>query len=204
MRCIMAGMECCLVDLCLLCATTGALGLEVQKTVGLPQLQPYNTVVDISFVVQRLIPMVLVTVETLQWHVDKVSMHHYAGRLDFPVVVQRQIPMVRTRRTTEISPVASQGDRCPCWWFDGAETVVVPQLQFIEDRRLPLPAAETALHGPAFSEDHRVSSVTVCCLVVDAPVMQVVFHARCCTTGAHGSDSAELRGSVAVAVPSWL
>ena len=35
-------------------------------------------------------------------------------------------------------------------------------------------AAETAPHGPTFSEDHRVSSV-VCCLVVDAPVMQVVF-----------------------------
>ena len=41
------------------------------------------------------------------------------------------------------------------WW----ETVVVPQLQFIEDRRLPLRAAETALHCPAISEDHGVSSV---------------------------------------------
>ena len=36
------------------------------------------------------------------------------------------------------------------------------------------------------------------------PVMHVVFHAPCCTTGAHGSDSAELCGSAAVAVPSWL
>ena len=50
------------------------------------------------------------------------------------------------------------------WW----ETVVVPQLQFIEDRRLPLRAAETAPHGPAFSEDQRVSSVAVCFLVVAA------------------------------------
>ena len=124
--------------------------------------------------------MVLVTIEIPQWRVDKVSMLHYAGRPDFPVVVQRQIPMVRTRRTTEISRVASQGDRCPCWWIDGAETVVVPQLQFIDVRRLPLRAPETAPHGPPCSEDHRVSSVAVCCLVVDAPVMQVVFHARCC------------------------
>ena len=46
----------------LLCATTGALGLDVQKTVGFPQLQ-FITVVDISFVVQRLFPMVLVAIE---------------------------------------------------------------------------------------------------------------------------------------------
>ena len=52
-----------------------------------------------------------------------------------------------------------------------------PQLQFIEHRRLPLRAAETAPHGPPFSVDHRVSPLAVCCLVVDAPVMQVVFHA---------------------------
>ena len=106
------------------------------------------------------------------------------------------------RRTTEISPVVSQGDRCP--WFGGAETVEVPQLQFIEGRRLPYRAAKTAPMVPPFWEDHRDSSVAACCLVVDAPVVQVVFHARCCTTGAHGSDSAELRGSAAVAVPSWL
>ena len=37
------------------------LGLEVQKTAGFPQLQFYYRVVDISFVVQRLIHMVLVT-----------------------------------------------------------------------------------------------------------------------------------------------
>ena len=84
------------------------------------------------------------------------------------------------------------------------QTVVVPQLQSIEDRRHPFRAAESDSHGPVCSEDHRVSSIAVRCQVVDAPVMQVVFHARCCTTGAQGSDSAELRGSAAVAVPSWL
>ena len=40
--------RCCLVDLCLLCGTTGASGLEVQKTASSPQLHFYITVVDIS------------------------------------------------------------------------------------------------------------------------------------------------------------
>ena len=68
--------------------------------------------------------------------------------------------------------------RCLCVWFrlpDSAETVEVEQLQFIAGRRLPFRAAETALHGPALSEDQRDSSVAVCCLVVDAPVVHVVL-----------------------------
>ena len=58
-------------------------------------------------------------------------------------------------------------------WFDGAVTVVVPQLHFIEGRRTP-------------------SAVAVCFLVVDA-----LFCRSCLlcpllfSTGAHGSDSAE-------------
>ena len=63
--------RCCLVVLCLLCATTGASGLEVQKTASSPQLHFYITVVDISVVVQRLISMVLATMEFHQLCLDR-------------------------------------------------------------------------------------------------------------------------------------
>ena len=77
--------------------------------------------------------------------------------------------------------------------FSGAgcvETVVLPQLQLVEKicvptcsctwwsmsllcgragRRLPFRIVETALHSPALSEDHRDSTVAVCCLVIDVP-----------------------------------
>ena len=53
-------------------------------------------------------------------------------------------------------------------------TVEVPQLQFFEGRRLSFSAAETALHGPVYSEDHRDSSVAVSWWSM-APVVPVVL-----------------------------
>ena len=50
---------------------TWCLGFRLQKTVDFPQLQSIK-VVDISFVVQRLFPLVLVTTETPQLRVDTV------------------------------------------------------------------------------------------------------------------------------------
>ena len=90
-------------------------------------------------------------------------------------------------------------------WFDGAVTAVVPQLHFIEGRRLPFRGAEAVSHGLACLEDHGDSAVAVCFLVVAA-----LFCRSCLlcpllfSTGAHGPDSAEIRGGSAVAVPSWL
>ena len=51
--------------------------------------------------------------------------------------------MVRLCLTTEISPVAPQGDRCPC-------CVVV---------HIPCRGAEADSHGPDCSSDHRDSTV---------------------------------------------
>ena len=59
-------------------------------------------------------------------------------------------------------------------------TVDFPQLPFIAGRRFSCRGAEADSHGLACSEDHRDSAVAVCFLVVDAPVVQVAFLARCC------------------------
>ena len=53
-------------------------------------------------------------------------------------------------------------------------TVLVPQVQSIEGRRLLLRAAEANTHGPACSENHGDSAVAAC-QVVAAPVVQVVL-----------------------------
>ena len=80
--------------------------------------------------------------------------------------------MVRTRQTTEFSPVASQGDRRPCLVIRWCGKLwLARSCSPSKFRRLPFRAAETAPHGPAFSEYHRVSTVAVCCLVVVVPVM---------------------------------
>ena len=50
------------------------------------------------------------------------------------------------------------------------KTVVVPQLQFIACRRLPLRAAEADPHDPDCSAVHCVSPVAVRCHVVDVPI----------------------------------
>ena len=75
---------------------------------------------------------------------------------------------------------------CPCWWYDGAETVVFRSCSSIDDRRLPLRAARDS------------SPWSLLLQYVDwwsMPHFAGRFHARCCMTGAHGSDSAYLRGS---------
>ena len=111
--------------------------------------------------------------------------------IDVPVVQVVQLPGCGpdVQNTVAIPTGAVLGHgvhaRSWCVWCrlsDSAETVEVPQLQFIAGRRLPFRAAETALHGPAFSEDHRDSSVAVCCLVVDAPVVHVVLDMPLCAT----------------------
>ena len=77
----------------------------------------------------------------------------------------------------------------------------VPQLQFIDGRRHPFRTAETDLHGPDRSADHRDSPVAVRFQVVDTLVVQVVLampvfvNDRCA-----GSDSSESRGGAADAV----
>ena len=81
--------RCCLVDLCLLCATTGALGLEVQKSADFPQLKFYNKVVHIPvltlwphFMVQPVwltteIPQLLfdIVLDVPMWDVQVLLLH---------------------------------------------------------------------------------------------------------------------------------
>ena len=79
-------------------------------------------------------------------------------------------------------------------WFDGAVTVVVPQLHYIEGRRLPYRAAETDPHGFTCLFDHRDSAVAVCFLVVAALLCRsCLLCPLFTTTGAHGPDSSEIR-----------
>ena len=78
--------------------------LKCRKTSEIPQLQ-FTKVVDIPVVTQRLIPMVLVTVEipSCSWTRGQCSFH--AGRsharcvqrqaVDIPVVTQRLFPMLQ-------------------------------------------------------------------------------------------------------------
>ena len=86
----------------------------------------------------------------------------FLGKVVVPVVAQRQVRGSMVQQTADFQ-----------------------QLQSIEGRRLPFRAAEADPHGPAFSEVHGDSAVAVCCLVVDAPVVQVVLgmpvvvHDRC-------------------------
>ena len=127
MRCIMAGMD-------LWCATTGASGFEVQKTVGSPQLHFYITVVDISFVAQRLFPMVLAIMEIPQWCVDQVIDVPVGGSMvqklvirscssskivDFLFVPQRQLPMVPPFRKTIEFLHLQYVDWCRCPYYAG-------------------------------------------------------------------------------------
>ena len=83
---------------------------RLQKIVEFPQLQSIK-VVDISFVVQRLIPMVLATIQTLQLRVDTVVEAPMQVVQIFPVVVQRPITMVSL--TMEMPPLFSHG--CLVW-----------------------------------------------------------------------------------------
>ena len=65
--------RCCLMELCLLFATTGAMGLEVQKTADLPRLQFYNNLVHIP--VLTLWPLLMV--QTVVDHRDSpVALRH--------------------------------------------------------------------------------------------------------------------------------
>ena len=81
---------------------------RLHQTVDFPQLQSTN-VVDISFVVQRLIFVVIETIEIPQWRVDML--------VDAPLCRSCRFPGVVTEAdshgpdffwTTEL------GDRCPC------------------------------------------------------------------------------------------
>ena len=76
-------------------------------TAGIPQLQ-FIKVVDISFELQRLIHMVLVTIEIPQLRVDKMVDAPFMPVVQIlPVVVQRQIPMVLTVQQTTETPQCS-------------------------------------------------------------------------------------------------
>ena len=108
----------------------------------------------------------------------------FTGGAFFPVV-WRQILMVLLLQTIVYcgdSHRCSSWSLCTCLLFlcvwcrlpDSAENCGGQQSQFIAGRRLPFRAAVTALHGPAFSEDQKDSSVAVRCLVVDALVVHVV------------------------------
>ena len=66
---------------------------------------------------------------------------------------------------------------CSCTWWS------MSLLCGRAGRRLPFHAAETDPHGLACSEGHRDSTVAVCCLVIDVPVVQVVLIVICTVFG---------------------
>ena len=85
------------------------LWFRLQKNCGFPQVQ-FIKVVDISFVLQRLIPMVLATIQLPQLRVDKVidvPVHRSARRR-----LCRQIPMVQTALRTMVFRSCSSWIRC--------------------------------------------------------------------------------------------
>ena len=83
---------------------TGACGSDCRKTLDFPQFQ-FVKVVDFSFVLQRLLFMVLATKEIPQLRVDKVVDAPFMQVVQIiPVVVQRQIPMVLTVQQTVETP----------------------------------------------------------------------------------------------------
>ena len=94
-----------------------------------------------------------------------------------PVVAQRQAPTVHTFQVQFLDMVLDMPvvvlRQVPDSMLQ--KTGVVPQLQFIDGRRLFFRAAETDFHGPDYSAAHGVSPVAVRFRVVDAPVVQVVL-----------------------------
>ena len=99
--------------------------------------------------------------------------------------------------------VHSQGDM-PVWcvWSDSAENFGFSAAAVLRRSSISLSWCRGRFPRSSCSEDHRDSAVAVCFLVVDAPVVQVLFHAVLCSTGAHGSDPAEIRVDAAGAVPA--
>ena len=80
-----------------LCATTGAVGFDVQKTADFPQLQLNNKVVYIPVMTQRLIPVVQtvwMTTEIPQLLLDKV--------VDLPVLLVVRVPQVQVVMLTVV------------------------------------------------------------------------------------------------------
>ena len=65
-------------------------------------------------------------------------------------------------------------------WFDGAANCGCPAVAVHRRSSTSLSCRRVRSHGPVCSEDHRGSSGAVRCQEVDALVVQVVFHARCC------------------------
>ena len=116
-------------------------------------------VVDISFVVQKLIPVVLATKKTPQLCVDTVVDAPLQVVQIFPVVVQRRIPVVQTtRRTTGITQ----------FFFDKAIDATVAQVVqiFPVVVQMPIPMVQTVrrtMEIPQFVFDK----------MIDIPVVQV-------------------------------
>ena len=105
---------------------TWCLWFRLPKTVDFPQLQSIK-VVDISFVVHRPIPMVLLTIETPQLRMDTV--------VDVPLlqVVQSFFPSCRQAWMLGILAGMDQIDSYViCLWFRLPKTVDFPQLQSIK------------------------------------------------------------------------
>ena len=112
-----------------------------------------------------------------------------------PCVHQRQVPAVRSSVVTQRQVPTVHSFMLPVQFLDTVfdmpvvvlrpvpglmvqKTVVVPQLQSIVGRRLPLRSAEADPHGPGCSADHRDSSDAVRSQVVDALAVQVVWFHR--------------------------
>ena len=100
---------CCLLDLCLLCATTGASGLEVQKTASSPQLQFIAGHRHLFRAADAVLhgpvcaadhngSSVAVRCQVVDAFIARVV-------LDMPVVVQRQVHMVQM--TSCLSPYSA-------------------------------------------------------------------------------------------------
>ena len=125
------------------CATTGAMGHGVQKTAEFPQLQSIQ-VVDIPVVVQRPIPMVLVTMEVPQSRVDTVV---DGPLLQVAVVTPRLVPWSRLAVGPERdSPVLFRQEVPSCCAGRAG-------------RRHPGRGAEADSHGLACSQDQKDSAV---------------------------------------------
>ena len=104
-----------------LCATTGAVGLEVQKTADFPQLQLNRKFVHVPGMTQRpflMVQTVWLTTEIPQLLLDKV--------LDVPV-----LQVVLMSQVVDMPVVFN--DMCLCLRIP--KTVDFPKLQSIEGRR---------------------------------------------------------------------
>ena len=142
---------------CLLCSTQ-VLVVQTAETLWIFRSFSSSRVVDFSFVLQRLLPMVLVTIEIPQFRVDKVVDLPSCRSCRFPVVVQRQIPIFltvcRTKETLQLLDTV----------IDVPVAQVVQFVVFVEaQRRFPMvQAVLRTMDIPQLQFIDKVFDVPVC------------------------------------------